>query len=368
MATILPRPDRCRNASWLVCAAALAGCGPSHQALPEGPPQNVGSTTPGDDAAVAPSDDASSSSTGDATQPPSTSGADAAAPRDAGAAGDASIGAADAGSPGDAADAGGPERCTSRKAVDTSTWNLVWSDEFAGSGAPDSTKWGYEKGFVRNQELQWYQPDNATVGSGLLTIAAQKQQVANPNYDPSSSDWKKSRQFAQYTSTSMTSSGKWSYEYGRFEMCGKIDTRQGSWPAFWVLGNGKSWPSSGEVDIMEYYASGVRANVCKPSGSNCDWSGSVSQSLSSLGGSTWSSEFHLWAMEWDTQSINLSLDDKLVYGFKVSSAVSSGTNPYMGNPFFVIVNQAIGANGGDPTSTTFPITYQVDYVRVYQKK
>ena len=33
-----------------------------------------------------------------------------------------------------------------------------------------------------------------------------------------------------------------------------------------------------------------------------------------------------------------------------------------------LVNLAIGANGGDPSGTTFPITYEVDYVRVYQKK
>jgi beta-glucanase (GH16 family) len=257
------------------------------------------------------------------------------------------------------ASAAGPEKCVSRAPV-ASKWKLAWSDEFDKDGAPDPSNWGFEKGFVRNQELQWYQPDNATVSGGLLTIAAQKQQVANPNYMAGSSNWKTNRQYAQYTSSSLTSSGKRSYQYGRFEMCGQIDTRQGSWPAFWILGNGKSWPSSGEVDIMEYYANGVRANVCKPSGSNCDWSGSVSQSLSSLGGSTWSSKFHLWAMEWSTTDINLYLDDKLVYDFKVSGA------PYTGNPFYVIVNLAIGANGGDPSSTTFPITYQVDYVRVYQ--
>jgi beta-glucanase (GH16 family) len=239
---------------------------------------------------------------------------------------------------------------------------LVWSDEFDRDGAPDSSNWGYEKGFVRNQELQWYQPDNATVSGGLLTIAAQKQQVLNPNYNAGSTDWKQNRQYAQYTSTSMTTSGKRSFQYGRFEMCGQIDTRQGSWPAFWILGNGLSWPASGEVDIMEYYANGVRSNICKPSGGNCDWSGSVSQSLSSLGGTTWSNKFHLWAMEWDLQKINLYLDDKLVYGYTITSA-----SPYTGNPFYILVNLAIGANGGDPSSTTFPITYLVDYVRVYQK-
>ena len=80
---------------------------------------------------------------------------------------------------------------------------------------------------------------------------------------------------------------------------------------------------------MEYYADGVRANICKPSGSNCDWSGSVSQSLSSLGGATWSAKYHLWAMEWDSQSINLYLDDKLVYGYSITSTISIHGKPVL---------------------------------------
>ena len=281
----------------------------------------------------------------------------------AGSSRDGSVDAATGGAGGTIdADSAGPEQCANRAAIDSTKWKLVWSDEFDKDGAPDASNWGYEKGFVRNSELQWYQPDNATVSGGLLTIAAQKQQVLNPNYKAGSTDWKQNRQYAQYTSTSMTTSGKKSFLYGRFELCGQIDTRQGSWPAFWILGNGLSWPASGEVDIMEYYANGVRSNICKPSGGNCDWSGSVSQSLSSLGGTTWSNKFHLWAMEWDSQQINLYLDDKLVYGYTITS-----TNPYTGNPFYILVNLAIGANGGDPSSTTFPITYLVDYVRVYQK-
>jgi beta-glucanase (GH16 family) len=243
-------------------------------------------------------------------------------------------------------------------------WTLKWSDEFDKDGAPNPANWGFESGFVRNQELQWYQPNNATVSNGLLTIAAQRQQVTNPNYMAGSSNWQTNRQYAQYTSSSMTTSGKQSFEYGRFEMCGQIDTRQGSWPAFWILGNGRSWPASGEVDIMEYYANDIRANVCTPSGSTCDWNGSVAQPISKFA-STWPSQFHLWAMEWSSTDISLYLDDALVWTFTVAS-VTSGTNPYTGNKFYILVNQAIGANGGDPTNTTFPIDYKVDYVRVYQ--
>jgi beta-glucanase (GH16 family) len=251
--------------------------------------------------------------------------------------------------------------------TDGGAFSLVWSDEFDVDGPPNPGNWGFESGFVRNQELQWYQPNNAVVKGGILTIAAQKVSLPNPSYVAGSTDWRTSRPTIGYTSTSMTTSGKHDWQYGRFEMRARIDTRQGSWPAFWILGSGTGWPQSGEVDIMEYYASKVLANVCKPAGSTCNWD-STNQSPASLG-SDWSSAFHVWAMEWDATHIDLYLDDKLVNTFSVSDAdVAGQSNPYDSKRFYVLVNLAIGANGGDPGATSFPITYEVDYVRVYQRK
>lgn len=54
----------------------------------------------------------------------------------------------------------------------------VWSDEFNTPGLPDSTKWGYEVGKVRNNELQYYtskRSENARIQDTVLIIEARKE-------------------------------------------------------------------------------------------------------------------------------------------------------------------------------------------------
>lgn len=93
-------------------------------------------------------------------------------------------------------------------------WKLVWADEFDQAGRPDPRKWTYETGFVRNQEFQWYQPENARCENGLLIIEARRERKPNPNYQSGSRDWKASREFAEYTSASLTTKGLHSWRYG----------------------------------------------------------------------------------------------------------------------------------------------------------
>jgi beta-glucanase (GH16 family) len=245
----------------------------------------------------------------------------------------------------------------------------VWSDEFDVDGTPDPKNWTYEKGFARNEELQWYQPDNATVRDGLLIIEGRKERVANPNYQAGSSDWKTNRQYAEYTSTSMTTWNLQSWQYGRFEMRARIPTSAGMWPAWWTLGVSGEWPSNGEIDIMEYYKGNVLANVA--CGTSTRWSAkwdSSTTSLSSLGGSTWTASFHVWRMDWDQQTIDLYLDDTLLNSVPLASMLNAdGTSPFQ-QKHYMLVNLAIGgANGGDPSGTTFPVKYEVDWIRVFRK-
>ena len=63
-------------------------------------------------------------------------------------------------------------------------WKLVWCDEFNTNGPPDPANWNYERGFVRNHELQWYQPENAFCTNGLLVIEARREHKPNPDFSP----------------------------------------------------------------------------------------------------------------------------------------------------------------------------------------
>src|SRR6478735_7739119 len=86
-------------------------------------------------------------------------------------------------------------------------YELVWADEFDRDGRPDPAKWTYETGFVRNDELQWYQPENARCEGGLLIIESRRERKPNPSYDATSTNWRRNRQFAEYTSACLTTRG-----------------------------------------------------------------------------------------------------------------------------------------------------------------
>jgi len=252
-----------------------------------------------------------------------------------------------------------------------SGYRLVWSDEFNNYGRPDPNKWTYERGFVRNRELQWYQPENARCENGLLVIEGRRERKANPRYKPNSKNTREAREYAEYTSASLTTRGLHSWQYGRFEMRGRIDTRSGMWPAFWTLGTEGQWPSNGEIDIMEYYRGMLLANAAW--GTERRWVAKwddFRKPIKDFKNPGWSGKFHLWRMDWDAESIKLYVDNMLLNTVDLKETINKdkeGKNPFH-QPHYIILNLAIGGtNGGDPSKTKFPARFEVDYVRIYQK-
>lgn len=255
-------------------------------------------------------------------------------------------------------------------AQDKNNYSLVWSDEFDSDGKPDPGKWGYEYGFVRNEEDQWYQEENAVCNNGLLIIEVRREQKPNPRYIKESTEWRTSRPMINYTSACLITAGKQEWKYGRFEMRGRIDISDGMWPAWWTLGVEKGWPANGEIDIMEYYRGRVLANIaCLAADHTPEWHSNTFP-VDSLGGTAWANKFHVWRMDWTEEFIALYLDDALLNKVSVDSLVNkdgSNFNPFK-QPHYMLLNLAVGGqNGGDPAKTAFPKRFEVDYIRVYQQ-
>ena len=260
-------------------------------------------------------------------------------------------------------------------------YQLVWSDEFDVEGKP-STEWSFESGFVRNEELQWYQSDNAYVKDGCLVIEGRKECFNNPYYETGSSDWRKNRKFIHYTSSSLTTKFSQQFLYGRFEIRAKIPVASGAWPAIWLQGNKWEWPNNGEIDVMEYYIKdgqpSILANACW--GSPERWKGVWDSAAIPFTHFTekdpyWADKFHIWRMDWDKEFIRIYLDDELLNEIDLSNTQNQGYDGNTENPFandvvgfkhYLLLNLAIGSNGGEPDDSQFPLRYYIDYVRVYQ--
>lgn len=258
-------------------------------------------------------------------------------------------------------------------------YKLTWSDEFNIEGKPDSTVWSFEKGFVRNKEHQWYQTDNAYCKNGLLVIEARKERIENPDYDSVSSNWRKNRKYADYSSALVKTIGKKEFLYGRFEVRAKIPVASGSWPAIWTLGRELQWPSCGEIDIMEYYRIENVPHIL----ANAAWGTDIrfqanwnSEKIPfrhfTAKDSLWASKFHVWRMDWDEKAIKIFVDDELINEISLAQTINGmigrSINPFK-QPHYLLLNLAIGGqHGGTPDDSAFPLKYEIDYVRVYQQK
>lgn len=234
------------------------------------------------------------------------------------------------------------------------TRKLIWSDEFNYNGLPDSTKWNFEVGKAKyNNEPQYYtkDTDNVKVSNGKLTITCRIKDVAGSK---------------SYTSTRMTTEGKFEFTHGRIEARAKLPHGRGVWPAIWTLGLTGGWPTCGEIDIMEYWGhdpNTIASNVHTRDYNHTKGTG--------RGGTTtfadpWK-DYHIYAVEWYNDHLDFFFDDKMFYSCK-SKGEGIGEWPFNA-PQYLLINFALWNNWNGQTGiddSIFPQEFSVDYVRVYE--
>ena len=220
-------------------------------------------------------------------------------------------------------------------------------DDFS-SNTIDSNKWGYELGYVRNNETQRYTNTNAEINDGILALRGKK---------ASDGSW---------TSSSIISKGHFAFMYGKIVARVRACNYNGAFGAFWTLGDsfefgykenaspdtlGEWWAYCGEFDVMEFYNGKL---TCGTFFNEKEESGRVWYDNYATG------DWHIFAMEWATDgSLKFTIDGNVL------STTSATDNRAFHIPHYILLNQAIGASGGTPDSSTTEITQYVDWVKYY---
>lgn len=243
---------------------------------------------------------------------------------------------------------------------------LVWSDEFNGSGAIDTSKWYHQTQLPNgtswyNGEVQHYtdRVENSYIDNGHLYIVAKKETFTDQG------------QTKQYTSARLNS--KFAFTNGRVEVKAKLPFGVGTWPAIWTLGKNinepgaywqptfgtTGWPACGEIDIMEHWGYNqnyVQSALHTPSssGSTVNLGGVVATDVSDI--------FHIYALEWTPTEMQFSIDGSVYYTYAPNPQNSSNW-PYTADQYILLNIAMVGSI--DPGFTESPMV--LDYVRVYQE-
>lgn len=246
-----------------------------------------------------------------------------------------------------------------RDIVTPEGYRLVWNDEFNEGTTLNSSSWTHEvkpAGWVNN-ELQTYV--NGQAGGQRVSELADGRLRINC-FKASDGKIYSGRVYANVRT---------GWQYGYFEARIKLPQGKGTWPAFWMMPvNFSSWPDDGEIDIMEevgadanIVSSTIHCNKYNNSGTSVEHGDKYV--------ATAESDFHVYACEWTPDFLKFFVDGDLILNYR-NDGTGYDAWPF-DQPYYVILNLAWGGAWGGykgVDENALPITMEVDYVRVFQKK
>ena len=252
--------------------------------------------------------------------------------------------------------------------IDIIYTDLVWADEFDTNGAIDAAKWYHQTqlpqgGSWYNGEVQHYtnRIENSSVNNGFLDITAIKENFTDQG------------ETKQYTSARLNS--KFAFTYGRVDVRAKLPFGDGTWPAIWTLGKNINedggywdnqygtvgWPACGELDIMEHGlhpTNQVSVAIHTPS----SYGSTVNTSIQTL--ADVANNFHVYSMNWSPNQITFLIDGVGFYTYN-PAVKNDDTWPFYLEQY-LLLNIAMGGNGGAIDPNFSQSSMVIDYVRVYQ--
>jgi autotransporter-associated beta strand protein len=235
-------------------------------------------------------------------------------------------------------------------------YDLQFADEFGGNSL-DTLKWNYNYTWGRTHNHRAYMRESQViVAGGVLNLQAiaQRDPSAPPGIQRDDFGW----QSLDYTSGAINTSGKLNLTSGYIEASMKMDNTVGSWPAFWTAAVSGAWPP--EIDIMEFPL-GAPSLTANQYFLDYHYSGGANQQKS--GGPNLTSGFHTYAVDWSSTAMDFYFDGTRVRHITDQAQIAQASSMYL------ILNHAVGGWSGTPAANSeFPVDFQIDWVRVWQKR
>ena len=246
------------------------------------------------------------------------------------------------------------------------TWECTFSDEFSDAEL-DRTKWVPQQtatsGFAPGSACFVDDPANVSVADGVLRLTARRRLLPITCRSSSGAAFR-----TRVTSGSVSTFGKFSQAFGRFEVRAKFPATKvkGLQEALWLWPDDPlkygPWPYSGEIDIAEVYSLNNDRAIPFLHYAATDYT-DVTNNYCLLN----PAQFHSYVAEWTETSIRILFDGNVCIDHEIAPVSPLEAPQPFDHPFMVALTQALGVGtNAYTTSTPLPATTEVDYVRVWE--
>lgn len=249
---------------------------------------------------------------------------------------------------------------------DGSTWRCTFGDDFNGTTL-DSSKWVIgetaKTGFRIGKTC--FTKDNVAVGNGHLSLTAKD--VGHAIYcggGPLILGF-----FTRYTGGHIATWDKFAQAFGRFSVRARYPhSGSGLKAGLWMYPQKETygkWPSSGELDVSEWWSNTPTQIVPGLHYRGSDWH--VDNGWKCFEPTPY--RWHRYTLVWTRKGMAFSIDKRTCFRRTVQPDAPFVAPQPFDQPFTMILNMAVGSGNREnyvlPT-TKFPAAYQVDWARAWK--
>lgn len=172
---------------------------------------------------------------------------------------------------------------------------------------------------------------------------------------------------ATYLTGGVWTKGLVGFQDGRLEICARLNSATGAWPAFWLMPQAdEKWPDCGEIDIMErlnydtiayqtihtYYSKVLGLDNEPPHYGTAPIK---------------SDEFNVYTVEMHQDSLVFFINDTHNFTYPRIQTDKEGQFPFAGKDYYLMIDMQLGGSWvGAIDPADLPVEMEIDWVRFYK--